>query len=75
MNEEEESPPILNVGELIATEKENKQIKAKNIKFRREIALRDRVAAQLKREKSQAAQKKRTERENKSFEEALAKNP
>lgn len=57
MNEEEESPPILNVGELIATEKENKQIKAKNIKFRREIALRDRVAAQLKREKKSSCTK------------------
>lgn len=48
-------PPI-DTAKLIATVKEKCHIKAANIKFRQEIALRDRVAAQLKREKKEKHQ-------------------
>ena len=76
MSDDESTGPPIDVDELIAIEKEKRRIKAANIEFRKEIALKDRVAAQLKkqkREKRLAAQKKRKERENKEYEEALAK--
>ena len=69
----DDDPPI-DVAALIEIEKEKHCIKAANVKFRKEIALRDRVNARIKKEKKEqrlAAQKKRKERENKKFQQML----
>ena len=69
----DDDPPI-DVAALIEIEKEKRCIKAAKVKFRKEVALRDRVNARLKKEKKEkrlAAQKKRKERENKIFQQML----
>ena len=56
----DDDPPI-DVEALIAIKKEKRHIKAANVKFRKEVALRDRVNAWIKKEKKEkhlAAQKK-----------------
>ena len=48
----DDDPPI-DVAALIEVEKEKCCIKAANVEFRKEVALRDRVNAQLKKEKKE----------------------
>ena len=64
VNSSHDDDPPIDVAELIAIKKEKCCIKTANIKFRQEVALRDRVTAQIKRDKKEkrlAAQKKSKE--------------
>ena len=68
-------PPI-DVEELIEIEREKRRIKAANTEFRKELTIREKAYALIRKEKKEkrlAAQKKKRERDDKEYQAALAK--